>query len=210
MTVPARPLIVAVTGGVASGKSALTARFEALGAPLLDADLVSRELVEPGQPALAEIVEHFGPDVVDADGRLDRRALRERVFADPDARQALERILHPRVRATLHERALAQRAPYVLLAIPLLVESGDYPWIDRVLVVDAPVEVQIERVMLRDRIDRDAASRMLAAQAGREQRLRRADDVVVNAGPMDSLEPIVERLDRQYRALARERVGGSG
>jgi dephospho-CoA kinase len=199
---PDRPLIVAVTGGIAAGKSALTHRFEQHGAPVIDADLVARELVQPGKPALTEITQHFGADVLAPNGSLDRAALRARVFADPDQRRALEAFLHPRVRLALQERALQTDAPYVLLAIPLLVESGRYDWVDRVLLVDAPVELQITRVMARDRIDRHAAGQMLAAQASRTERLALADDVVVNDGPPAMLDAAVARLDVLYRQLA--------
>lgn len=189
---------IAVTGGIASGKSEVTRRFEARGIEVIDADLVSRELVEPGQPALAEIVQRFGPGVIDASGRLDRRALRSIVFADPAARRDLEAILHPRVRATLRDRAADASGPFVLLAIPLLVESGDYAWIERVLVVDVPRAIQIERVMRRDGVDRPAAEALLAAQASREARLARATDVIINDGPLPALDAAVERLHHRY------------
>jgi dephospho-CoA kinase len=194
-----QPLVVAVTGGVASGKSELTRRFEALGAPVIDADLIARELVLPGLPALAEIVERFGASMLNAAGELDRAALRARVFSHPAEREALEAILHPRVRQAMRERAQAAAAPYVLLAIPLLVESGHYDWVHRVLVVDTPKQVQIARVMARDGIDHEAAQRMLAAQASRQARLARASDVVVNDGPVEALDAAVQRLDRWYR-----------
>ena len=199
-----RALPIAVTGGIASGKSEVTRRFEALGVPVLDADLLSRELVEPGEPALAEIVQRFGDRMLDASGRLDRRALREVVFADPAARRDLEAILHPRVRTALRERAAATTGDYVLLAIPLLAESAEphYDWIARVLVVDVPRELQVARVMQRDRVDRRAAEATLAAQTSRENRLALAHDVIVNDGPLDALDAIVERLHMRYRQLA--------
>jgi dephospho-CoA kinase len=197
-----RPLIVAVTGGIASGKSALTARFEALGVPVIDADLIAREAVAPGQPALAEIVERFGADVQQADGSLDRAALRARVFAEPAERRALEAILHPRVRQAMRERALAAHADYVLLAVPLLVESGQYDWVDRVLVVDAPGPLQLARVMARDGVDRPAAEAVLAVQASRISRLSVASDVVINDGDLDVLDAAAARLDRRFRRQA--------
>lgn len=196
-------LPIAVTGGIASGKSEVTRRFEALGIPVLDADLISRELVEPGQPALAEITARFGARVLDAEGRLDRRALREIVFADASARHALEAILHPRVRATLLDRATSAAGAYVLLAIPLLAEANaaHYEWIARVLVVDVPRATQIARVMQRDRVEREAAEATLTAQASREARLALAHDVIVNDGPIAALDGIVARLDQRYRQL---------
>jgi dephospho-CoA kinase len=197
-------LPIAVTGGIASGKSEVTRRFEALGIKVLDADLIARELVEPGQPALAEIARRFGAGVIDAAGRLDRRALRAIVFADSAARRDLEAILHPRVHASLQARAQAAAPPYVLLAIPLLAESapGRYAWLDRVLVVDVPRAVQIQRVMQRDAVERAAAEAALAAQASREARLAMAHDVIVNDGPLAALDAIVAKLHARYLALA--------
>jgi dephospho-CoA kinase len=197
-------LPIAVTGGIASGKSEVTRRFEALGIEVLDADLIARELVEPGQPALAEIARRFGAGVIDAAGRLDRRALRAIVFADSAARRDLEAILHPRVHASLQARAQAAAPPYVLLAIPLLAESapGRYAWLDRVLVVDVPRAVQIQRVMQRDAVERAAAEAALAAQASREARLAMAHDVIVNDGPLAALDAIVAKLHARYLALA--------
>ena len=189
---------IAVTGGIASGKSEVTRRFEARGIEVLDADLIARELVEPGQPALAEIVQRFGTGVIDVAGRLDRRRLREIVFSDVPARKDLEAILHPRVRATLRERASHASSAFVLLAIPLLVESGDYAWVDRVLVVDVPRELQIARVMRRDKVERGAAEALLAAQASRQARLARASDVIVNDGSLVDLDAAVGRLHARF------------
>jgi dephospho-CoA kinase len=199
---PALP--IAVTGGIASGKSEVTRRFEALGVTVLDADLISRELVEPDQPALEEIARRFGTSVLDAAGRLDRRALRAIVFADTAARRDLEAILHPRVRAALQERAAVAAPPYVMLAIPLLAESraGHYDWIARVLVVDVPRAVQIARVMRRDAVERAAAEATLAAQASREARLAIANDVIVNDGPLAALDALVAKLHARYQQLA--------
>ena len=194
---------IAVTGGIASGKSEVTRRLEALGIAVLDADLIARELVDPGQPALAEIARRFGAGVIDAAGRLDRRVLRAIVFADSAARRDLEAILHPRVHASLQARAQAAAPPYVLLAIPLLAESapGRYAWLDRVLVVDVPRAVQIQRVMQRDAVERAAAEAALAAQASREARLAMAHDVIVNDGPLAALDAIVAKLHSRYLAL---------
>src|SRR5688572_6923161 len=172
-----RPLVVAVTGGIASGKSTVTDRLAALGAPVIDADLVSRELVEPGQPALAEIAQRFGPSVIASDGTLDRRRLREVIFGSDEKRRELERVLHPRVRERMRELATAVRAdaPYLVLAIPLLAEVGRYDWIDRVVVVDTPREAQVARLVKRDGISPELAESMVAAQATRRQRLALAD-----------------------------------
>ena len=196
---------VGLTGGIASGKSAAGARFAERGIVVVDADVVARDVVEPGQPALDEIVAAFGGDVLGPDGRLDRAALRARVFADADARARLETILHPRIRAAMREQALAAEGPYVVAAIPLLAEGtapDAYRWLDRVLVIDAPVELQLARLVARDGIDPALAQRMLAAQADRRQRLAIADDVIVNDGPPDRLAAHVDALDARYRALA--------
>ncbi|KRA17803.1 dephospho-CoA kinase [Lysobacter sp. Root604] len=196
---------VGVTGGVASGKSEVTRRFEALGVTVADADLAARAAVEAGSAGLAEVVAAFGAEVLDAQGGLDRAAMRRRVFADPDARRRLEAIVHPRVRALL--RAQCEQAPgaYAIAAIPLLTEGGGreaYPWLQRILLVDVPVAVQRARVMARDRVEAELAERMIAAQATRAARLAIADDVIVNDGPLEALDRQVAALDRRYRALA--------
>jgi len=194
---------VVVTGGIASGKTTVTNAFAALGVPIFDADAISRELVAPGQPALAEIAATFGADMLAPDGELDRRRLRERIFADEAARRRLEAILHPRVRSELRARAAACSAPYCLLAIPLYAESAQaYDWVDRVLVVDVPRAVQLARLMQRDGMTAEFAQRALAAQATRVQRLALADDVIDNSGNLDDLPHIVARLHRLYTALA--------
>lgn len=201
-----RPFIVAVTGGIGSGKSAVTARLAGHGVPVFDADQVARQLVEPGELALTQIVAAFGPDVLDAAGRLDRAALRALVFSDALARERLNAILHPCVHVRLRALAHAPGPRYVVVAIPLLAEAAQsYDWLDRVLVVDVPREVQIERAMRRDGIDRAAAERVLAAQAGRATRLALADDVIANDGPIEHLDAIVARLHARYQALAGER-----
>jgi dephospho-CoA kinase len=195
--------VVALTGGVAAGKTAVTRRFEALGIHVYDADVAAREVVAPHEPALAEIEFAFGARVLQADGALDRRAMRERVFADPDARKKLEAIIHPRVRAWLRRRVGMDRGPYCMLAIPLLVENrAEYEWVDRVLVVDAPETLQIERLMRRDGVTRDAAQRVLDAQSARAQRLAIADDVIVNDGEEAALDSQVAALHARYLELA--------
>lgn len=196
---------VGVTGGVASGKSEVTRRFEALGVVVADADVAARAAVEAGSAGLAEVVAAFGDDVLDAQGGLDRAAMRRRVFADPDARRRLEAIVHPRVRALLRAQCEAAPGAYAIAAIPLLTEGGGreaYPWLQRILLVDVPVEVQRARVMARDRVEAELAERMIAAQATRAARLAIADDVIVNAGPLEALDRQVAALDRRYRALA--------
>ena len=197
--------IIALTGGIASGKSAVSDRFAARGVVVADADVAARAAVQPGKPALAEIVAAFGDDLLQSDGRLDRGALRARVFADDDARRRLEAILHPPIRTALRHACAAAAGPYAVVAIPLLVEGGAraaYPWLDRILVVDVPRAVQRARLMQRDDIDTALAERMLDAQASRRERLAIADDVIVNDGPLERLEAHVAALDARYRSLA--------
>lgn len=204
----ARPhaLVIALTGGVAAGKTAVARRFEALGVHVHDADVAAREVIEPGTPGLAEVVTAFGTTTLDDSGRLDRAAMRQRVFADPAARRTLEAIIHPRVRQRLHERALAERGPYCLLAIPLLAENIEhYRWVDRVLLVDVPESVQIARLIARDGIDETLARRMLAHQASRAERLALADDVIENSGDEAALDTAVAELHRRYLTLALNR-----
>jgi dephospho-CoA kinase len=195
--------VVALTGGIASGKSAVERRFEALGVRAYDADVAARAVVEPGSDALAEVARIFGEDALDGEGRLDRAAMRQRVFADPAARATLEGILHPRIRTWLRDAVAADSGPYCLLSIPLLVENhAHYAWVDRVLVVDAPEALQVERLTRRDGIDEALAKTMIAAQATRGQRLAIADDVIVNDGSEAELEARVVALDAAYRHLA--------
>ena len=196
---------VALTGGVASGKSTVAGLFKALGISVADADIASREVIAPGSEGLAAVVVAFGAGVLDGSGALDRAAMRKRVFSNPAARRQLESIIHPRVRAWLQSAAATAPGPYVLVDIPLLAEGGGrsaYPWLDRILVVDVPVEVQRGRLMQRDGVDAALADSMIAAQATRDDRLAIADDVLVNDGPIDALGPQVEALDRLYRKLA--------
>ncbi len=202
---PPKTLIIGVTGGIASGKSTVTRAFARLGIPWVDADDTAREVVEPGEPALAEIAARYGPRVLLADGRLDRRALREIVFAAPDERRWLESVTHPRIRERLVERLAAFRrseAPYALLVSPLLFESGQAALVDRRLVIDVPEAVQIARTARRDDVDEAQARAIVAAQMPREERLARADDVIDNAGDEADLADQVEALDRRYRVLA--------
>ncbi len=197
--------VVGLTGGVASGKSALADRFAALGVTIADADVAAREAVAVGSEGLAEVVEAFGPGVLDERGALDRPAMRRRVFAEPEARRTLESIIHPRVRAWLRAACQAAPGPYAIAAIPLLAEGGGrlaYPWLDRIVVVDVPREVQLERLLARDGVDTDLANRMIDAQASRRERLAIADDIVVNDGPIERLDTLARELDAQYRALA--------
>jgi dephospho-CoA kinase len=198
-------LVVGLTGGIGSGKTAVSDRFARHGAPVIDTDLLARELVEPGQPALAAVAAEFGPECLDERGRLRRAELRERVFADPAGRRRLEAILHPRIRALARERIAALTAPYGLVVIPLLAETGMTDLVDRILVVDVPEAEQLRRVMARDRIDEIQARRILAAQAPRARRLALATEILDNAGDFDRLDRQVAALHQRYSRLATAR-----
>ncbi len=200
-----RPFTVALTGGIASGKSETAQRFAALGASVIDADTVAREIVQPGMPALEEIAATFGKQMLDASGSLERAEMRTLIFGDADERRKLEAILHPRVRAEILVRTQASRGPYVVLVIPLLVETAGYEWVDRVLVVDLPREQQLARAIARDRMSPALAEAMMDAQASREQRLAAADDVIDNGGAPDALDTQVAILHRKYLELAAAR-----
>ncbi|MGQ0698141.1 MAG: dephospho-CoA kinase [Panacagrimonas sp.] len=193
---------VGLTGGVASGKSLVSTQFRKLGVPVLDADQVSRAVVEPGQLALAEIARSFGASVLQADGHLDRRRLREIVFSDPEARRQLEQITHPKIREHIRLWMDQQTAPYCILENAILFESGMDRLVDRVLVVDVPEEVQLARLMTRDGIDENLAHKMLAAQSPRAMRLERADDVLLNTGSPDETADAVLHLHDTYRSRA--------
>ena len=197
-------LIVGLTGGIGSGKSTVADLLVEHGGALVDTDQIAHQLTAPGGEAMAAIREEFGNGVVAADGRLDRAAMRALVFADPGARKRLEAILHPLIRQHTDAgvaRAVAQQAPYVLVAVPLLVEGGRAKErFSRVLVVDCPPEIQVSRVMQRSGLERDQVLAIMAAQASREQRLAVADDVIDNSAGLDALRPQIARLDRLYRA----------
>lgn len=197
--------IVGLTGGIASGKSEVTKRFEGLGIAVADADIAAREVVAPDSPALAQISRRFGSAMLLADGTLDRARLREHVFGNDAERRALEAITHPAIRARVREICEAADSPYAIAAVPLLAEAGGraaYPWLDRIVVVDAAEPVRHARLLQRDSIDAALATRMIQAQASRAQRLALADDVIVNDGHPEHLQPQVEALDRLYRGLA--------
>src|ERR1700679_3309028 len=198
-----RPLRIGLTGGIASGKSTVTQRFAELGVPVIDADVASRSVVEPGKPGLAQVVRRFGVGVLDADGRLDRRALRSLIFKDSSLRQALDAILHPLIRAEMEREAAEANGPYVVMAIPLLVEGGSPgKRVDRVLVVDADEALQIQRLQARDGGSQEQARAILSSQASRAARLGQADDVILNSGTVAELRQAVDRLHEKYLQLA--------
>jgi dephospho-CoA kinase len=197
-------LIVGLTGGIASGKTTVAELFAARGIPQVDADISAREVVAAGSPGLAAVVAAFGPAMLTASGELDRRALRQHVFADPAERKRLESILHPLIGQHLHASLAALRGPYALLIAPLLLEGQLSNTVQRVLVVDVPEEVQIQRVMQRDGSSRTEAEAILQAQMPRQERLARADDILYNDGDLQTLERQVEALHQRYLQLARD------
>lgn len=204
MTARTRRLRVGLTGGIASGKTTVARLFAALGVPVIDADELAREVVAPGTPLLARIAARFGPEFIGADGGLDRRALRRLVFADPQARADLEGLTHPAIFQALEDRAALAGGPYQILVLPLLVEKHHASRVDRVLVVDCDEALQTHRLQARDGSTLDEARAMLAAQAGRAERLEAADDVIANDGDLQSLRVQVEPLHASYLRLAAE------
>jgi dephospho-CoA kinase len=196
------PFRVALTGGIASGKSTVADLFAALGVPVIDTDVIAREVVEPGRPALTQVIETFGSEVLGSDGRLDRRRLRERIFADPDAKRRLEAILHPAIRVEMERQSRAADGPYQVLVIPLLTEGKRRDHVDRVLLVDVPEELQIQRLVSRDGVSHEQAQASLNAQATRAERLAMADDIVRNTGRPEDLRENIEALHERYLQLA--------
>lgn len=199
-------LLIALTGGIASGKTAVAELFAQLGVPVLDTDQIARDVVAPGMPALGQLVAEFGPEILDAHGRLDRARMRERVFGDPRQRRRLEAITHPAIRAELAQRSAAAGGDYQVHVIPLLVESGRAAAYDRVLVVDCPEQAQLARLMSRDGTSRQQAEEIVAAQASREERLNAAHDVIENTGTLADLAGFVQTLHRNYALLAQLRA----
>ncbi len=197
-------LVVALTGGIGSGKSTVADLFAASGAGIVDTDVLSRELTRPGSPAVGEIAAAFGRQVIQPDGTLDRAALRALVFAKPAARKDLESILHPRIRALMLERLRALDTPYAMLVIPLLVETGQHTLADRVVVVDVPENTQVERVQRRSGLTEAEVQRIIASQASREERLACADHIIDNSGDPALLQPQVERLHLRFLTLGEE------
>lgn len=199
-------LVIGLTGGIGSGKSTVAALFEQRGVAVLDTDLVARQVVEPGQPALEEIRDRFGAGLLTPTGDLDRSAMRELIFTDPEARQALEAITHPRIRDYVRHWIDSQSGPYCIVIIPLLLEKGWTERIDRILVVDLPEDLQRQRTMLRDGMDQARVETIMATQVNRETRLAAADDVIDNTGEdQQGLVEQVERLHRYYQELAEQR-----
>lgn len=197
---------VALTGGIGSGKSTVANAFADLGIQIIDADIIARQVVEPGKPALDAIAAHFGPELIAADGTLHRRLLRERIFADPQEKTWLSALLHPLIQQETQRQLQQATSAYVLWVVPLLVENGLYRQANRVLVVDVTPETQLSRTMQRDDVTRAHVEQILAAQATREARLAVADDVIDNNGAPDSIMSDVARLHARYLQLASQFV----
>jgi dephospho-CoA kinase len=195
-------LVIGLTGGIGSGKTAVSDRFKAKGITVVDADVVAREVVEPGTKALVSIAEHFGADVIQADGALDRAALRKKVFQDEAERKWLEKLLHPAIGEAIFNQLAAAKSPYAIFVSPLLIETSQLQLAERILVVDVPIETQIQRTMTRDSNDEAQVKAIIAAQATREQRLVKAHDVIVNDQGLAHLDTEVERLHQRYLQLA--------
>lgn len=191
-------LVVGLTGGIGSGKSAAAALFAQRGVHVVDADDAARWVVEPGTPGLAGLVQLFGTDILQADGQLDRAALRALIFAEPAKRKQVEQLLHPLIRQALDDNLASAQTPYAILVSPLLIEAGQYQRVQRVLVVDVPEALQLQRVLQRDGVDETQVRAILAAQLSREQRLQHADDIIRNDGTLEQLEQQVEVLHQQY------------
>ncbi len=195
-------LVIGVTGGIGSGKTAVTDRFQSLGITVVDADLASRVIVEPGRPALTEIEAHFGPNAIAEDGTLDRRALRDIVFSNPDERKWLEQLTHPLIGQEIMSQLQASQSPYTVLVSPLLLESAQHQMAQRILVIDVPVETQITRTVSRDDATEDGVKAIIDVQMDRETRLRKADDVITNDKTLNELHNKVDALHNNYLALA--------
>ncbi|MDU1144599.1 dephospho-CoA kinase [Aeromonas rivipollensis] len=199
--------VVAITGGIGSGKTTVANQFAALGIEVVDADLIAREVVAPGTPALTAIASHFGPGILDEQGRLDRRALRERIFSDPAAKSWLNALLHPIIRSEMLRQCAAASSPYCLLVVPLLVENRLTELADRVLVIDVDEATQIERTCRRDGVSREQAQAILASQASRSERLAMADDVLDNqCGTTETIRERILALHETYLAFASQQA----
>lgn len=195
-------LKVGLTGGIGSGKTTVSDLFASLGVPVIDADVISRDLLKTGTDATRAVVDAFGREITSGENDIDRAKLRQLVFDKPQARSRLEAIIHPRVREEIRNQASALSEPYCIVVIPLLFESGQQDLVDRVLVVDTSVDQQRERASSRDNADADEIDKIIQSQISREQRLAGADDVIENTGDIKSLEQKVRELDQHYRSVA--------
>lgn len=201
--------VVGLTGGIGSGKTTVANLFHDLGVQSVDADLVAREVVMPGEPALASIVQHFGADILQHDGQLDRAALRARIFANKAEKQWLNQLLHPLIRQRMLQQLAACTSDYALLIAPLLLENNLQIYADRVLVVDVPEELQLSRTMQRDQVPAEQVQNILNSQISRPERLRLADDVVFNTVPVFALQSQIQQLHSRYQQFAKEKLAKS-
>ena len=197
--------VVGITGGIGSGKSAVTKLFEDLGVQVVDADIAARVIVEPGRPALIAIADHFGKEILQADGTLDRAALRQKVFSDNSERTWLEQLTHPLIGQEIFDQLEAVTSPYAIFASPLLLETSQREMVDLIAVVDVPEETQLKRTMTRDDNDEAQVKRIMAVQMKRDQRLELADIVIDNSGSLEQLESVIEELHGEF--LARAELG---
>lgn len=196
--------VVGLTGGIGSGKTIVSDHFKALGITIVDADVVSRVVVEPGTPALKEIAERHGEDILLPDGNLDRRKLRQIIFDNKDEKQWLESLLHPLIGMETARQLQTSQSPYTIFVSPLLLEIGQYKMTNRILVVDVPEELQVQRTTERDQTSAESVKNIMATQASRQQRLEKADDVLVNDSDIASLLKKVDALHKKYLQLAAE------
>ncbi len=201
----ARPLVIALTGGIGSGKSTVADRFAEHGVPVIDADLLAREQTRPGMPALDEITKAFGAGMIAPDGELDRAALRRQIFELADGRERLEAILHPRIRQAMREQLASLQSPYVVLVIPLLLETGQTDLADRILVVDLPEAIQLRRAAARDGQNERQIRAIMEVQCDRQQRLSAADDVIDNSADLDQLLDQADKMHERYMSLSRNK-----
>ena len=191
-------LIIGLTGGIGSGKSVASDKFKSLGITIVDADVASRTVVEPGKPALKEIEDHFGSGIITAEGKLDRNNLREIIATDPEERKWLESVTHPKIGEQITKEISESTSVYTLFVAPLLLETNSQEMCSRVVVVDVPKDVQIQRTAKRDKVSPNQVEQMVAAQMEREKRLEKADDVLLNSGTIEDLEKQVEALHKKY------------
>jgi len=194
-------LIIGLTGGIGSGKSVASDKFKSLGITIVDADVASRTVVEPGKPALKEIEDHFGSGIITAEGKLDRNNLREIIATDPEERKWLESVTHPKIGEQITKEISESTSVYTLFVAPLLLETNSQEMCSRVVVVDVPKDVQIRRTAKRDKVSPNQVEKMVAAQMEREKRLEKADDVLLNSGTIEDLEKQVEELHKKYMQM---------
>ncbi len=204
------PFVVVLTGGIASGKTAVSDLFAQRDVPVIDTDRIAHEIVEPGQPVLKQIEDAFGQEFLGPDGRLDRKKMRNTIFSNPEQKNRLEGIMHPAIREEVDDRISQIAAPWCILVVPLLAETRLFRQVDRVLVVDVEESVQIQRVMARDNISQKQAQSILNAQISRQRRLALADDVLDNSGSLEQLEATVDRLHQKYADLAQKSRNSNG